>query len=150
MTIHEAQWLVPQRVIFGYAQDEITNDEMQIHNTRMLTLLEQGDAPVYVLLVTHPDSTLPKPSIASGRKILSFIGHHKLGCSIIVHNPNSLMARMSVILASIANVRHRHFGAVEEALTYIQNIDDTVDWQKADMSLLDILPDYPPSASNSV
>ena len=32
MAIHQAQWLIEKRVIFGYAFGELTNDEMATHN----------------------------------------------------------------------------------------------------------------------
>ncbi len=150
MTIHPAQWLVEKRVIFAYAEGDMTNEEMVIHNQRMIDLLDVGQAPIYTLLVTHPDTTLPKPNLATGRRILSFIRHKNVGKHLVVHRPNSLMARMSVILANIAGGPYRHFGSLNDALNYLQSIDDTVDWDSANISLLDVVVDYPSNASNSV
>lgn len=150
MTIYSAQWLVDKRVIFAYGEGNMTNQEMTIHNQRMIDLLDVGQAPIYTLLVTHPDTSLPKPNLATGRRILSFIRHENIGKNIVVHRPNSLMARMSVILAKIAGGGYRHFGSLDDALNYLQSIDDTIDWDSADMALLDVIVDYPPNASNSV
>jgi len=150
MAIHQAQWLVEKRVIFGYAYGELTNDEMAIHNARMIELLDSAEPFVHALLVTHPDTELPMPSVTAGRNILSFVNHANLGWNVIVHNPNSIMAKLSVVLAKIARVRYRQFADIDMAMSFLQEIDKTVDWDRADMSLFRVIDAQPPSASNSI
>lgn len=150
MAIQTAQWLVDKHVIFGYAYDELTNDDMAAHNDRMIELLDQSKPFVHALLVTHPDTQLPTPSLSAGRSILSFIGHQNLGWNVIVHNPNTIMSKLSVVLAKIARVRYCQFENFDMALSFLKEIDKSVDWDTVDMSLLDILDSHPPSASNSV
>lgn len=149
MAIQTAQWLVDKRVIFGYAYDELTNDDMAAHNDRMIELLDQSKPFVHVLLVTHPDTQLPTPSLSAGRSILSFIGHQNLGWNVIVHNPNTIMAKLSVVLAKIARVRYRQFDNFDMALSFLKEIDKSVDWVSADTSLFEIIKSQPPNASNS-
>ena len=139
MAIKPAQWLVDKRVIFGYAYGELTDDEMMEHNDRMIELLEQGEPFIHAILVTHPDTQLPTPNIASGRRILSFIGHKNLGWNVIVHNPNSIMAKLSIVLAKIARARYRQFHNVDMAVEFLREIDKSVDWDQADMSLLNVI-----------
>ncbi len=150
MANQPAQWLVHQRVIFGYAYGELTNDEMAQHNERMIELLDDAKPFVHTILVTHPDTRLPTPSIAAGRRILSFIGHKNLGWNIVVHNPYSIMAKMSILLAKVARARYRQFDNIYDAIDFLKEIDTTVDWTTANMSLLEILDNYPPKAPNSV
>lgn len=149
MAIQQAQWLVEKRVIFGYAYGELTNDEMAVHNERMIALLDSAEPFVHALLVTHPETQLPTPSLTSGRNILSFIGHPNLGWNVIVHNPHSIMSKLSVVLAKIARARYRQFANIDMALSFLKEIDKTVDWDSADMRLLNVIDSQPPSASNS-
>lgn len=139
MAIHQAQWLVKRRVIFGYAYGELTNDEMAVHNERMIELLDSAEPFVHALLVTHPDTQLPIPSLTAGRNILSFINHSNLGWNVIVHNPNSIMSQLSIVLAKIARVRYRQFANIDIAISFLKEIDKTVDWDTADMDLLKIV-----------
>jgi len=139
MAIQEAQWMIDKRVIFGYAYDDLTNDEMLGHNNRMIELLDEGEPLVHAILVTHPETKLPTPSIASGNRILSFIGHRNLGWNIVVHNPNSIMAKLSIILAKIARARYRQFDNIDEAIQFLKEIDKSVDWDTADMTLLNVI-----------
>jgi hypothetical protein len=150
MPTQPAQWFVDQRVIFAYAYGDLTNDEMAQHNERMIELLDSADPLVHVILVTHPETHLPKPSIAAGRRILSFIGHKNLGWNIVVHNPYTIMAKMSILLAKISRARYRQFDNVDVAINFLKEIDRTVDWNTADISLLKVLESYPPNAPNSV
>ena len=151
MTIFPAQWLIQKQVIFGYAYGDITNAEMEAYNKCMVNLLNTSNHAVHVLFVTHPDSQLSSPSIASGRRILSYMGHHNLNWNVAVNNPKLLLGKLSVILAQVARVRYRQFTYVDDALHFLKEIDDTLDWSKADWAKLDVITDHqPPDVSAPV
>lgn len=140
MATQHAQWLVNKRVIFAYAYGSLSNDEMMEHNDRMIALLDESKPLVHALLMTHPNTVLPKPSLASGVRILSFVRHPNLGWNVVVHNPHTIMAKLSVILAKITRARYRQFDNVGEAIKFLKDIDPSVDWDTANMSLLDVVP----------
>ena len=106
---------------------------------RMIELLDSAEPFVHALLITHPDTQLPIPSVTSGRNILSFINHANLGWNVIVHNPDSIMAQLSIVLAKISRARYRQFGKTDMAISFLKEIDRTVDWDNADMNLLKIV-----------
>ena len=46
------------------------------------------------------------------------------------------MAKMSMILAKVARARYRQFDNVDDAICFLEEVDKSVDWTIADMSLL--------------
>lgn len=135
MPIQPAEWLVPKRVIIAHATGQGTREEFHQHNQRMLTLLDDGESPVHVIL-RNDHFRPPTPSLSQGMAMLSFLRHKRLGWNIMVADDTVSTNYASVLLARLLRVKYQRFTRVGDALDFLKNTDKSVAWGTMNESLL--------------
>ena len=137
MGIQYAEWLIPNRLIYAYAEEgPVTLDEYQIHNSRLVAYLTAGTPLVHVILDSHPKHKAPVPNIRQIAVILSFLRHKSLGWSLVISPKQDPLNFGSAVLSQLFKVRYRRMADVAEAIAFLREVDETVHWGDIDTSIV--------------
>jgi hypothetical protein len=112
---HKIQWLFYPRILHVELYGDLDFDNLQQFNDELVTHLEQGEAPVHVII---DDTNVGKPPLQLGKlkRILPYIQHPSLGWQVGIGTVNPLVNYMAPMLMKLARVSFIRRQTQEEAL----------------------------------
>lgn len=137
MSIQLGKWLVPNRVIYTYADAGIpTLPVWEAHNARMHDLLANGERPVHIILEQHPDYKPTSIDMGFAVRSLTFFAHPSIQYTISVSPSVHELNFRSAMIAELYDVKRFHTTTITEAINLLKQLDNSVDWESADTSIL--------------
>jgi hypothetical protein len=124
MPIH-VTWLYNLRVILAEDIGVITLPELKQANAQVLNLLNQGVAPVHLIIDVSALEQYPRtPSTLS--EALSFSEHPHLGKVVICGFHNQLLRVVLSVLSRLLSVEPHFSSSVQDSMVYIASRDPTL------------------------
>lgn len=134
--ITPAKWLIKNRIIYAHGSGVVTETDLREHTTQVSILLEEGIAPIHIILDSSPDFQIKHPDLRSGIDNLRFLRHSSLGWSIQVLTGNRALAFVSTLIARFARVNYKTVRTGDEALAFLGMMDSSIDWSSLDESAM--------------
>jgi len=125
------EWYIPKRVIIGYSIGDIYEvDIVEASNIVQAMLAEEIEAPVHLIYdLTQQGNLHFSPAFAA--KNSSYLKNPILGWGILYgRKQNKIQQFTSAIVAQTMGIRNRQFDTVEEALAFLTEIDNHLDFSQ--------------------
>lgn len=107
--VQDTSWHTEGRIVYTRASGVITMDDIQAFNTHILSMFEQGTAPVH--LIVHHDSIERMPAnLRALRQALNLMEHPSAGIAVNICTRRSTWSYVAQMLARMAG---RPFNVVE-------------------------------------
>ncbi len=131
----ELSWFIQDRVFYLRLFDEITFEEMQQTNQQGIEMLEAGTAPVHVIM---DDEDLKKApvNLSQVTGTLKIYRHAALGWIVVIGESKTIGKYISSLMAQLFRVQYQRSPTIQGALDFLHEQDGTLDWSKADYSVL--------------
>jgi hypothetical protein len=135
MTV-KTQWYVPDAVILVQFSGETTVDDMRQYIQDAYTLSDQSSRSL-VHVIADSSNVTKGVNIKDVMKTLANVKPHpKAGWNITIGEKDKLIKFTTDVARQILRLRTRSFDTIEEALAFLEDIDSSIDWEKADQMLL--------------
>lgn len=121
---YELNWRIENRVIWLRVWDVVTMDEINTISPQIMEMLNAGSAPVH-LLADYTDVTRMPFSLQHSQKAVDVQAHPHIGWVMTITN-NQRMRFITTILLQITSMWMRQFAKVDEALEFLQHVDDSL------------------------
>ncbi len=125
-------WYIPEQIGYIRFYGEVTEDELRKFmddGERMIDSSNRANVHFIINLteLSHPVSLASAIKIARERK-----KHPRSGWSITVGQQSSFTKFISDVTGQILNTRMRTFDTTQEALEFLREMDETIDWSRAE------------------
>lgn len=121
---YELSWLLDKRIIHLRAFDVLTTEEYRAAATELLTLFDEGIAPVHIV-VDHLDVQEIKFSPGIIKELIFPEQHSNSGWTILVSA--SKMAAFSInMIVQLNKIPMKTCNTIEEALSILQRMDQSL------------------------
>jgi hypothetical protein len=129
---YDVNWYVPEQVVYANFWGEVTLADFRKFNGEMMTLLEAPGGRVHVIVnavqVTSVSAS-PQDIVAA----LPYLRHSRIGWGAIVQN-NVFTRFMVSMVAQLMQVRTRFFSDLPAAVAFLEQIDETIRWERVKMN----------------
>ena len=134
MPIQYGQWLIPDQLIYARAYGNVSREQLEAHNAKLIELLEHVSGPVYIILdaseIGQVSSNLPET-----QRILTFRHHESL--EWILHiTRNRLIMSLANVMARLTRANFRHFSTLDEAILFLHDQAPELDWNAFDDAII--------------
>ncbi len=119
---HTVEWMIPQRVIYMYIEGDVDLPGIQSVNTDIMTLLDSGTAPVYLVVSDENVQKMPI-NLASLKRTLEFMCHPALRFIISIGQVNPILNYVIPVVTQMIGVEFVRCNTMEDAQRYLQRID---------------------------
>jgi hypothetical protein len=123
------QWLIPGRVIHIQLPDTFTLDDLHHLNVAWRQYLDQGTPLVHTLI----DATRVKQSplnVMKLREVMVSLDHPHFGWLIPITANKTLKFIGAIVPQMVGKTRNRMVATLEEAITFLRDQDQTIDWEQ--------------------
>ncbi len=120
---YKISWYEDKRIVSAVLEGEVTIDEIKIYAAELMTYLDDGIAPVHLIIdfskvKKFPTNVVPLRSIFSWK-------HPKIGWAATVGGPALLQAFSSIVM-QVITARYRAFKTTDQALEFLATKDETL------------------------
>ena len=122
----EMGWLEPGRVVFVKFRGEMTVEEIHEESQQLIEYLDNGASPLVHSLVDL--TTLDNFPINVGvlnRATVDSLRHPRLGWTVLITD-NRMVKYLGAMVTGLSGVRYRTFTSLNEALTFLNEVDSTL------------------------
>ena len=120
---YQQSWLVEKRVVYTRMYGYVTGEELLAQNEEMREFIQQSEQ----LLHTVNDATDTTGTDMNLRDLqkTQFTNVDNLGWAIYI-SPSKMNRFFASVITQLSKKRGRQFATLEEALTFLQEMDDTL------------------------
>ncbi len=122
----EISWLVEGRIVYVKLDGKLTFEKIHAISKAIVTHLDAGQPPYVHVLIDNQDMTSHPQTLNKLREATRFLKHPNLGWFIIFGSDNPLLRFFSSVITQLAGVRWRVLGTRTEALSFLQEVDQTL------------------------
>lgn len=117
-------WYVKNRVVLAQVAGDITLDHIHDLNYRLIELVDQGAAPVHIIVEMSEAGHTPT-HLLKLREASHILGHAGVGWIIVVGLQNPFMNFLSSMLTQVGHMsRYRVFPTLDEGYRFLQTADE--------------------------
>lgn len=118
---YEINWHIPERVIKITGEGALSFEDTDAINTELVSLLEEGTAPVHILLDASHITNIPHDfvKLKSGQ---TYIGHANLGW-LVMFGADRMMSFLASLILQMTRSRIRFCHTEAEALAFLQELE---------------------------
>ncbi len=128
-------WYIKERVLLQRPQGELTIEDVQHNNDRIIKMLDKGRPLVHVVVDARFITKLPT-NLLKMSNATSFLNHPSLGWVVTVSN-NSMINFLGGMLPQIGTLRrYRVFSDLDRTVTFLKDQDTSLDWASAKSELI--------------
>ena len=131
----EIQWLIYNRVMYVKLSGEISLDEMREYNEYAIQLIDEGIAPVHAILDDEDVQKIPM-SVNELSNVLRVFRHPGRGWLVAIGNSGRVERMILSLMTQFFRAQFQRFESTKEALDFLREQDETLDWSQADYSVL--------------
>jgi hypothetical protein len=103
-------------------------------NADMITFLDQGTPPIHIILDTTNVKKHPM-NVAKLRQASKILDHPAVGWIVLISS-NPVIHFLATVVTQITKSRYRSASSVEEAIPFLREQDQTIDWEQFDLQIL--------------
>lgn len=125
----EVKWLVPDHVMLTHVYGTLIEADINTIFEDGFKLIESSThQPIHAIIKADLD-TAPSLSTLSkmGRQRST---HPRSGWSVIVMPTNPVVRFGADLMSQLIKVRYRRVDTMEDALKFLKDLDDSIDWSK--------------------
>jgi hypothetical protein len=121
---YTVNWLVPQRVIDVKFGESLSVDELQEYDAKVVAMMEEGQPKnVHVLADISRLEQFPNLQRTQQTKMAT---HPHLGWIVVYGSQNIVFRAMGIIVSKLFGNRLQWCNTREEALAFLQRVDQTL------------------------
>jgi hypothetical protein len=120
-----SDWCVTKRVVYSRVVGDLSLDDLAQASQRMITLLDQGDAPIHHIADMYAMGEYPL-DLKAITKAMPFLRHSKLGWFIGVRPRHVVADALANMLMQAAGVEFRIKATHEGAVQLLRRIDSSL------------------------
>lgn len=129
-------WYVEKHVVYVRYWDKLTADEFQAYLRRVeREYLDYGHSALVHIIVNTTEAT----SLPTLQQLASGIGkeiHPKSGWMVTLGDIHPTTKWIGEFASRLFKFRYRNFRTMPEAVTFLKEMDPTIDWSQADESVV--------------
>jgi len=131
---HSMNWYVEGHIVYARFEGVVTIDEFREFMAKLFSYFDQSPA---LLVHVIADNRRITRSL-SIREIVSVVKkpHEKMGWYIEVNTNINPVRFISNIASQVFRIRNRTFATLDEATAFLKNQDQSIQWDKADTSVI--------------
>lgn len=127
---YEITWLIEGEVIYNRNWGAGTIEETRAIIREFRALLELSDRPFVHYLVDNREVTSSPSLIESTKVVREEPQHPRAGWLIAVQVTNPVLHFFTDVTMQLTKQRYRSFRTIPEAVAFLMQVDDTVNWEK--------------------
>jgi len=132
----KTRWYIQDAVIYVKFWGETTVDDMRQFIQDAYELSDQSDRSL-VHVIADSSRVTKGVNIKDVMKTLSNVKPHpKAGWNITIGEKDKLIRFTTDVARQLLRVRTRSFNTIDEAVTFLKDIDPSIDWDKANKMVL--------------
>ena len=132
----KTRWYIQGAVIYVKFWGETTVDDMRQFIQDAYELSDQSDRSL-VHVIADSSRVTKGVNIKDVMKTLSNVKPHpKAGWNITIGEKDKLIRFTTDVARQLLRVRTRSFNTIDEAVTFLKDIDPSIDWDKANKMVL--------------
>jgi hypothetical protein len=135
------QWYVEHQVIFVKYWGEVTLDETRRQIEMNFFYNDQSTAPLVHAIIDLSGVTKPLNMAEMAAALKGLKPHPRSGWMITVGEKDPVVRFLSSVARQLFKLRQRAFHTFEEAVEFLKGMDTTIDWNKADLTVLTNAPE---------
>jgi len=116
-------WLVEKRVIYTRNYGFLTKEEISIQDQEQQSFIQQSENLVHII-TDGTEMTRADVSLRDLQK-MQFVDVANLGWAIYI-SPSKMNRFFASVIMQLSKKRGRQFATLEEGLTFLQDMDDTL------------------------
>lgn len=120
----KATWIVPKRLFVYYNYGITTRDELENGMVLIQQYLNEGEAPIHVIIDMRQSVEVPK-EIAYLRKLINVYKHAQMGW-VITLSQNSLVNFINNILSNFIHIHYESCKTEQEAYAFLEKVEPSL------------------------
>ena len=120
---YQQSWLVEKRIVYTRMYGYVTGEELLAQNEEMRAFIQQSEQLLHTIN-NATDTTGTDMNLRDLQKT-QFTNVDNLGWAIYV-SPSKMNRFFASVITQLSHKRGRQFATLEEALTFLQEMDDTL------------------------
>ena len=129
-------WYIEGEVIYVQYSGVASVEEMRNVMMETNVYLAQGNRPLVHILVDATHVTKASTLVEIAQAMKGFKPDPHMGWVITVGEQDKLVKFVNSIARQIWRARQRSFDTMDEAIDFLREVDDELDWSKAEASIL--------------
>jgi len=125
MTV-KSRWLVTGRVIYAELIGDLTIEDIQAGSQGVIDLLDESEFDDVHIIGDQTEMGNIPVSLKLFNDAAGFIRHEKISWFMMFPSENQFAKFMASMIANITRVQHRQCATLEECLTVLKRMDDTL------------------------
>lgn len=130
------QWYIKKEVLFIKNTGEVLVDDLIGQLNETATYVDQSDRVLVHVVTDVSEVTKPLPMRDVAKVISNVKQHPRSGWVITVGETDIMLKFVSSVVRQLFKLRQQSFATVPEALAFLMERDPTINWTKADQSVL--------------
>ncbi len=134
-----AEWYIPNQVLYVVAWGEMSKEILTDYLKLISRLIDSTDDSHPLVHVISDFSRIRKQLglIDTAQVMKSIKPNPKTGWTITIGETSAIAKMVSDIARQMVKVRQRSFDTVEEAIAFLHEVDESLDWSKVDEDALE-------------
>ena len=126
------KWYIPEQIGYIRFYGEVLEDELRKFMDDGERMIDSSSRANVHFIIDLTDLTRPVSLAASIKLARERTKHPRSGWSITVGKQSSFTKFIGDVTGQILNTRMRAFDTTQEALDFLRDMDETIDWSHAE------------------
>ncbi len=140
MISYSIDWVINKRVLYSRVWGVQTQEHIEQSDEDMKQFLEEGTPLIHLIMDARELESMPK-SLGNIQSTISAITDPAYGWVVAIETKNPVTKFMGLMVAKLFRLRFRRVATIEDAIQFLSEMDNTLNWQEADMSILSKQPE---------
>lgn len=139
--VYSIGWFVDKQIVYMRHWGEVPAQEVHTVLQEFNQYAEQSDHPLVHCLIDLADVTKHPSGLEVPKILRGFKPHARSGWTLSIGEKNPLIKFVSTLVRQLSGQhRQRAYDTFEEAFDFLKQADSTIDWSKANYTLLQRQP----------
>lgn len=133
---YSIDWYIEDEIIFANCWGKFTTEEFREVIVKTKEMVANSPRHLVHAITDVGDITEALPIVSAISVVKEIGAHPRSGWAITIREKSVIVKMSSAIGRSLLNVRARTFDTMEEAVTHLKNMDESLSWDKANSLIL--------------
>jgi hypothetical protein len=130
------KWFIPNRVVYVRLWGASSIEEASQLNAKMLEFIAAG-TPLVHFIVDDTELKVVPNSLGEMQRAMRALKNPSMGWVLTVGEVNAVMRFFGQMAAQLFRFRFRRLRTMEEALRFLRDVDQTLNWEQADQTVFE-------------
>ncbi|MEZ4671877.1 MAG: hypothetical protein R3E39_28570 [Anaerolineae bacterium] len=132
---YTVEWYIEYELVFARYLGAMTPDELHECLLKMKAFMDSSPRSI-IHAISDVGDVVEAVSLKESLPILRAVGRHpRAGWSVSIRERSLLVKMGSALGASLFNLRYRSFGTLDEAITLLKEMDESLNWDNVKPSV---------------